>query len=136
MYVNQIRNAAVAATNGKRRATSASGFDAHMRGAGGARQSGSTAAAGQVLAMDALVALQSVEANGGRKIQQIDRSHSLLDELERLKADLLSGVVDASRLKRIRELVARHAQIDDPHLADLIAQIDLRAQVEMAKLGH
>lgn len=91
---------------------------------------------GQVLAMDALVALQSVDGDGQRKREQVDRSHTLLDELEGLKADLLAGKVDATRLGRIKDLVARHAQVDDPALADLIAQVDLRAQVEMAKLGH
>lgn len=137
MYVNQIRNTAVSAANSKRRASGASGFDAHMNtGAAAAGASGGTSGVGQVLAMDALVALQSVESDGARKREQIDRSGALLDELESLKADLLSGRVDARRLGRISELVSKHAQVQDPALADLIAQIDLRAQVEMAKLGH
>ncbi|MEO0498112.1 MAG: flagellar assembly protein FliX [Pseudomonadota bacterium] len=138
MYVNQVRSAGVAATGGKRRVSGASGFDAHMRtgdvaSSGG---SGSSGAVGQVLAMDALVALQSVEPDGAGQRQQLDRSSALLDELDSLKADLLSGRVDGRRLNRIQQLVARHAQVEDPALADLIAQIDLRAQVEMAKLGH
>ena len=131
MYVNQIRNTAISASNGKRRLTGGSGFDAHLGGGQAVSGGAKTSVSSQVVAMDALMALQAVNPDGGRKREQVDRSNALLDELESLKADLLSGKVDGTRLQRISELVARHAVVDDPALADLIAQIDLRAQVEM-----
>ena len=122
---------------GPKRKTGSSGAFGAMLGdsATVSRPSGAGAAA-QIAGVDALFALQSVDGDEPRRRQQIDRSNALLDELERLKADLLGGRVDASRLGRIRDLVARHQHVDDPALADLIAQVDLRAQVEMAKLGR
>ncbi|MEO0636892.1 MAG: flagellar assembly protein FliX [Pseudomonadota bacterium] len=135
MYVNQIRSTGVSAGSAKKRTAGATGFDAHLHSGGSIQSNAGAGAAGQVLGMDALVALQSVSDQGERRKRQIDRSKGLLDELERLKADLLAGRVDRRRLERIGQLVAQHAAVDDPHLAELVAQIDLRAQVELAKLG-
>ncbi|MCB1508640.1 MAG: flagellar assembly protein FliX, partial [Hyphomicrobiaceae bacterium] len=66
----------------------------------------------------------------------IQRGHDLLDSLEGLRADLLAGRVSGERLQRILSLVRRQSGSGDPKLDEVIADIELRAQVELAKLGR
>src|SRR5688572_15753734 len=86
--------------------------------------------------MDAILALQGEGDAGERKRRSVQRGHELLDALDRLKAALLSGRVATADLQAIAARLAerRHAS-GDPRLDEILSHIDLRAQVEMAKLG-
>jgi hypothetical protein len=96
-----------------------------------------TSAAYPTVSLDALVALQASEDATERKKRQARRGHDLLDGLDRLKAALLGGRVAVADLERIRaNLSARRETTDDPRLDDVLAHIELRAAVELAKLGR
>jgi hypothetical protein len=86
--------------------------------------------------MDAILALQGEGDPGERRRRSVQRGHELLDALDRLKAALLSGRVATADLQAIAARLAerRHAS-GDPRLDEILSHIDLRAQVEMAKLG-
>ena len=87
--------------------------------------------------LDTLVALQANEGAQERRKRQTKRGQDLLDGLDQLKAALLSGRVSGNDLDRIRNLLsARREATDDPRLDDILAHIELRAAVEMAKLGR
>ena len=87
--------------------------------------------------LDTLVALQANEGAQARRKRQTKRGQDLLDGLDQLKAALLSGRVSGADLDRIRTLLnARREATDDPRLDDILAHIELRAAVEMAKLGR
>ncbi len=87
--------------------------------------------------LDTLVALQANEGTQERRKRQTKRGQELLDGLDQLKAALLSGRVSGADLDRIRTLLnARREATDDPRLDDILAHIELRAAVEMAKLGR
>ena len=60
----------------------------------------------------------------------------MLDTLEEMKTDLLSGRVGEGRLNRLMALVTRAREQADPDLDALIDDIELRAKVELAKLGR
>ncbi|MEM9899464.1 MAG: flagellar assembly protein FliX, partial [Pseudomonadota bacterium] len=61
---------------------------------------------------------------------------TILDELERMRLDLLMGEVPVSRLQQIAGLVARtRDRVADDRLASVLDDVDLRARVELAKLG-
>ncbi|MCO5092136.1 flagellar assembly protein FliX [Bosea sp. (in: a-proteobacteria)] len=95
-------------------------------------RSGGVAAAGP---LDSLLAVQAQEDPQERKRRQARRGHDLLDGLDRLKAALLSGRVLPSELERLRTMLAlRREATDDPRLDEVIAHIELRAAVELAKL--
>jgi hypothetical protein len=89
-------------------------------------------------APDALFSIQEVETAMDRRSRGrvIRRADGLLDQLSDLQADLLAGVVPAARLQALTDMLrAKREGVDDPRLSDLIDQIELRAQVELAKFG-
>ncbi|MDR3423920.1 MAG: flagellar assembly protein FliX [Alphaproteobacteria bacterium] len=62
------------------------------------------------------------------------RAEEILNRLEDLRMELLSGGISRERLMQLTRIVgARKAQIKDPRLAEILDEIDLRAQVELAK---
>ncbi|MFO1127469.1 MAG: flagellar assembly protein FliX [Rhodospirillales bacterium] len=91
----------------------------------------------ETLPLDALLALQGVgEGLGdGRQASQ-RRGATLLDLLDRLRADLLAGRVAESHLVKLAGLVRDRAGASgDARLDQVISEIELRAEVELAKLS-
>ncbi|MCC2111766.1 MAG: flagellar assembly protein FliX [Hyphomicrobiales bacterium] len=86
--------------------------------------------------IDALLALQGVDTPASHRRQAIQYGNDLLDQLEDLRLDLLAGRIDPSRIERMISVVRRRADTDDPQLDRLIREIELRASVELAKLGQ
>jgi Class II flagellar assembly regulator len=93
----------------------------------------------QASAPEGLFSIQEVESatDGRSRGRAIRRADSLLDQLSELQADLLAGAVPAGRLQALTDMLrARREGIDDPRLSDLIDEIELRAEVELAKFGN
>jgi hypothetical protein len=66
----------------------------------------------------------------------VKRGRNLLDSLDGLKVALLSGRIGAGRMETLRAQLRQRATFDeDPRLAEIIAHIELRAEVELAKLA-
>lgn len=86
--------------------------------------------------IDALLALQAVDdATTGRR-KAVRRANLLLDALEEIKADLLAGRVGEGRLNRAIALLLQAKTRIDPALEAIVADIELRVRVELAKLGR
>ena len=121
--------------NGARPAKAAGGFS--VPSATGAAAAGATAAAAAVsgvAGVSALMALQGVEDATERRRRALRRGGGLLDRLEELKLALLSGEAGEGTLERLGRSLREERPIDaDPDLNSLLAQIDLRAAVELAK---
>ncbi|BAQ46079.1 MULTISPECIES: flagellar assembly protein FliX [Methylobacterium] len=102
----------------------------------GARGPTSAGGAVPLAGLSAILTLQCQdEISADRRRRATKRGHDLLDGLDRLKAALLGGRVAASELKAIAgRLAERSGNTGDPRLDDLIGHIELRAQVELAKL--
>lgn len=67
----------------------------------------------------------------------VRRADALLDDLDRLRRDLLAGEIPPERLSALLErLREREEAPDDPHLAEVVAEIELRVEVELAKHGR
>jgi hypothetical protein len=107
-----------------------------------------TAAGGEVDSASGLVGVGSVD--GVLALQEasdatdhrsrgllMERGSDLLDRLEQIRLGLLNGSISKNRLhdlaKRLRE---RASESDDPRLNDLISDIELRVEVELAKLAR
>lgn len=86
--------------------------------------------------IDALIAIQEVpDASTGRR-RALLRGSSMLDLLDEVRVGLLSGIVPGGRLQSLLDsLKGRREAIEDPRLAQLIDEIELRASVELAKLS-
>ena len=99
-------------------------------------QDTTAASAPQALAaVDSLLALQEVDDPTQGKKKAAKRAEDMLDLLEGMRLDLISGGVPLTKLHGLIKLVeARREAFDDPQLSDLIDEIELRAQVEIAKL--
>ncbi len=92
--------------------------------------------AGAVTAVESLWALQEVDDAGARASKGKRRALDLLDSLDELRHGLLIGTIPREKLATLSRMIrSRRAQVDDPKLAVLLDEVDLRAQVELAKLG-
>ena len=101
-----------------------------------ASKSSGPAASAPLATLDALLALQGEGDPGERRRRSVKRGHALLDALDHLKAALLGGRVAAADLRAIVSRLSDRGDLSgDPRLDELLAHIDLRAQVELAKLG-
>jgi len=101
-----------------------------------ATRAAATAPAAAAAGIDALLALQAVEDPLFRKKKAVRRGKALLDVLEDMKADLLLGRVSEGRLNQLLALIGQAREKSDPGLDALIDDIELRARVELAKLGR
>ena len=85
--------------------------------------------------VDALLALQEVSNDPDAPSRGRRRGEALLDHLEELRLGLLTGGLSRAVVERLANLVAeKRAQVDDPRLAAILDDIELRAAVELAKL--
>jgi len=102
-------------------------------------QAARTASAAPVAAassLDALLALQAVEDPLFAKKKAVRRGNALLDTLESIKADLLIGQVSEGRLNQLMALISQARDRNLPDLDGVLDDIELRAQVELAKFGR
>lgn len=86
--------------------------------------------------VDALLAMQAVEAEDPNESRAKKRGAKLLDLLEDVRQGLLIGVIPASKLNGLVAAVrGERAAVSDPKLKSILDEIDLRASVELEKLG-
>ena len=123
-------------TRKKDRAGSADGSFGRMvsgetQGAGGA------SATQSIASIDTLLAVQGAEdptARAARRRMR-QRADNVLEELEKVRTALLTGRLTVGHVIDIADVVASHREkIMDPRLTAILDEIDLRAQVELAKM--
>jgi hypothetical protein len=86
--------------------------------------------------IDTLLALQGVEEPGERRRRAVKRGRGALDALDALKIGLLSGTLDATALQRLKAASSGlREQTGEPGLDTVMAEIALRVEVELAKIG-
>ena len=101
-----------------------------------ARNAGPVASLRTVGGIDALVALQGVDDPAERRSRGLKRGRIALDVLDALKIGLLSGNIDQSMLLRLKTSAAELRDgSGDPGLDDVLAEIELRVAVEIAKMS-
>ncbi|MCB9988734.1 MAG: flagellar assembly protein FliX [Rhodospirillales bacterium] len=101
---------------------------------GGASETGATQS---IASMDALLAVQGAEDPTARaaKRRMKARADDLLQELDRIRMGLLNGNLTVGHVIDIADVVASHREkITDPRMTAILDEIDLRAQIEIAKM--
>lgn len=95
------------------------------------------AAAAPMTSVAALLAIQDEgDATSRRRRRAVQRGTDLLDRLDEIRHALLTGNMPAARLQALADALTRDRQaIDDPRLAEVLADIELRCAVELAKRG-
>ena len=81
-----------------------------------------------------VLGIQEVDDALARAAKGKLRAQDILDKLEDLRIDLLSGALSREKIMHLAKVVnVRRLEISDPRLAEILDEIDLRAQVELAK---
>jgi hypothetical protein len=95
-----------------------------------------TTALRSVSSLDGLMALQGIENPTERKKRAVGRGRHALDVLDALKVGVLDGSLDASVIGRLKAASeGLRAESGDAGLDGVLAEIDLRVAVELAKAG-
>jgi hypothetical protein len=82
------------------------------------------------------LALQGVEDSTERRKRAVKRGRDALDVLDDLKIGLLSGSLDPATVQRLRAAASDlKANSGDEGLDSVLAEIELRVEVELAKAG-
>jgi hypothetical protein len=83
--------------------------------------------------VEMLVTLSAANPGIERRRKLAEDAGRGLDALDRLHKELVSGVASPERLQQIAEWSHSFETPDDPVLAQLLSDIDLRVRVELAK---
>jgi len=95
------------------------------------------AAASSIAGIDSLLLAQEAEDPTERAARKRmhKRADDLLQELDKIKVGMLTGTLSVGNLIDIADVVASHRErLKDPMLTSLLDEIDLRAQIEIAKM--
>jgi hypothetical protein len=85
--------------------------------------------------IDALIALQSEDGPAGRRRRAVKRGRIALDALDELKHGLLAGTLGPATLARLKSVATELKDASgEPGLDTVLAEIELRVEVEIAKL--
>lgn len=112
-----------------------SSFEAFV--ASGPKEAAPAAAAQSIAKIDVLLAVQGTEdpAQGAARKRMQMRAQSVLKELEKIRISLLAGNMTVGHVIDIADVIASHRErISDPGLVSILDEIDLRAQIEIAKM--
>jgi hypothetical protein len=86
--------------------------------------------------IDALIALQGVEDPAERRKRAVKQGRRALDALDELKLGLLAGALDQATMLRLKAVAGDLKDTSgDDRLDQVLAEIDLRVAVELAKAG-
>ncbi|MEX0758573.1 MAG: flagellar assembly protein FliX [Tistlia sp.] len=126
--------AAVLKRADKRASTGSSGFAEAL---GSEPRAGGVSGSAPLGPVDSLLALQAVGERPDGSTQARERAEDLLDQLDEIRVGLLVGSIPVAELEKLSAAVQRRrAHVEDPRLAELLDEVDLRARVELAKLGR
>ena len=96
---------------------------------------------GGVVGLGGILAAQSVDPEGApdhkERQRRAQRGADILDRLEEVRQGLLAGGIPKSRLQELAQLVREKRERGaDPVISRLLDEIELRAEVELAKLSR
>lgn len=136
MKIDGVGKSAEAGKSKKKDKVSGGGsFGDMLTGAAG--QSQGASASQSVARVDALLAVQETESPTERAARKrmTQRADAILSELEKIRMGLLMGTMTVGDVLNVADVVASHREkISDPALTAILDEIDLRAQIELAKI--
>lgn len=100
-----------------------------------ARPAASAGALRTIGGIDALIALQGDDSPTERRRRAVKRGQSALDTLDEVKVEVLAGTLSPATLARLRSAAADLRETSgDAKLDAVLAEIELRVEVEIAKM--
>ncbi|MEP3525872.1 MAG: flagellar assembly protein FliX [Hyphomicrobiales bacterium] len=135
----RIENTSLAAqVRGNKKAGKSSGSSATFSLSDDAAETAevnTSAPVSNVAHLDVLLALQGVEDSTSGKKRTAEQGFDLLDRLEEMQLGLLTGRLSATQVTRISQKISNLGRTGDEKLDSILSDIDMRARVELAKLG-
>lgn len=126
-----IRSAQPVKRTAKSSGTSGTSFAKHLDETD---EAGSVLEVGGTGSVSGILGLQEVDDALAHASKGKMRAQDILDRLDDLRVELLTGAISKEKLLQLSRLVSNHrGQITDPRLSGILDEIDLRAQVELAK---
>ncbi len=112
------------------------GFSKHLDGPDEVETLGGASATSGISAVAGLYGLQEVDDALSRAAKGKLRAEDILDRLDGIRIALLEGALSKDKLRQLSHVVnLRRPEVTDPTLGEILDEIDLRAQVELAKFG-
>ncbi len=136
MKISDISNTQKISSVSKKRSNNSGGdsFDSLISDDIGTVATEPTTHTSPVSSMDSLLSAQFVDYDTKDEKKKIEYGNQLLNELNNLKLQLLNGSTSPTSVKTILSAIKHHADSHiDPRLNDIIQEIELRAEVEIAK---
>ncbi|MBL8807301.1 MAG: flagellar assembly protein FliX [Rhodospirillales bacterium] len=127
----------VGGTRGTGRAGGAKGTDFAKLLEDAGKEPDAVGGAAPAHAVGGILGAQEVEdsTNGRANSRARQRADEMLDRLEELRRGLMAGTMSRQSLQELAQLVrARPEAGADPHMREILGEIELRAAVELAKL--
>lgn len=122
---------------GKAGSTGGVSFGSMIGGSDETEAPAHAAATGVIAGIDSLLAAQETDdpAQRAAKKRMRERGESVLKQLDKIRLGMLTGTLSVGNLLDVADVVASHRErINDPQLSSLLDEIDLRAQIEIAKM--
>lgn len=134
LRIQNTNGATAAASTPKARRTASGTFSLETENT--TRQTTSATGARSIGGIETLLALQAVEEPGERRRRAVKRGRTALDALDALKLGMLSGTLDSAALARLKTVATGLSEsTGDPNLDTVLAEIELRVEVELAKVA-
>ena len=139
MKISKVKSGKPASTASRKKAEIGHGgeFAEHLKGSLASSSASASTEATSVNSVDAILAIQETDDRTQRRSKRLGSQYGgdLLDHLEELRRDLLLGATDIDKLGAIAQKIrSNRRQSDDVKLNKIIDEIELRAEVEIAKL--
>lgn len=138
MFINGIqRPQRVETERSRAKPGGSAGFGALLT-TDGAQETGPAAGAAplaQAAVLGAMLAAQGVDDPLAERQRAAREGHDMLDMLEAIRRGLVMGTIPRERLAHLLAYARGRRGSGDAALDDILAQIELRAMVELAKFG-
>jgi hypothetical protein len=139
MKIDNVGAGRGAAASRKSRKTAASGgsFSDTLKETAESLETGTVGGVGGVSQIGGIISVQEVPDSTEERSRGLLMTHGedLLSRLDELRLGLLMGAIPKDDLADLaHRMRQKKQQIDDPRLTEIIDEIELRAEVEIAKL--
>lgn len=104
---------------------------------GGAEQAAGTQAPSSIAMVDVLLSVQGADdpAQRAARKRMVGRADNILELLDNIRLSLLTGQLTVGQVIDIADIIASHRErVVDPRMTAVLDEIDLRAQIEIAKM--
>ena len=133
---NINKNTEVSKSAGNRKISSGESFSDYLNNVNTKPLNGVNTTA-SVTGAGAIFAAQMVDDDEEKQIRKklIKKANTLLDNLEEIRQEIIMGAVSKEKLIEISRLVKqKDIETNDEKLKEILAEIELRVEVELAKI--